>query len=105
MFGTWAGGWHEPMRVYGPSGRTPEYGTAKMVEGMKMMLGWHMDAFNVFPVGRGHDFLVEKWVEVHVGRHEEPWLDLIGHVARGVARRVVGIDRVASQEGRDTLDT
>jgi len=46
MFGTWAGGWHEPLRVYGPSGRTPEYGTAKMVEGMKMMLGWHRDAFS-----------------------------------------------------------
>jgi ribonuclease BN (tRNA processing enzyme) len=59
MFGTWAGGWHEPLRVYGPSGRTPEYGTAKMVEGMKMMLGWHRDAFNVFPVGKGHE------VEVH----------------------------------------
>ena len=31
--GTWAGGWHENLHVYGPSGRTPEYGTAKMVEG------------------------------------------------------------------------
>jgi ribonuclease Z len=59
MFGTWAGGWHEPLKVYGPSGRTPEYGTAKMVEGMKMMLGWHRDAFSVFPVGKGHE------VEVH----------------------------------------
>ncbi len=36
MFGTWSGGWHEPLTVHGPSGRTPEYGTAKMVEGMKM---------------------------------------------------------------------
>ena len=61
MFGTWAGGWHEPLRVYGPSGRTPEYGTAKMVEGMKMMLGWHMDAFNVFPVGQGHDVEVTEF--------------------------------------------
>jgi ribonuclease BN (tRNA processing enzyme) len=32
MFGTWAGGWHEQLTVYGPSGRTPDYGTAKMVE-------------------------------------------------------------------------
>jgi len=59
MFGGWTGRWHKPLQVYGPSGRTPEYGTAKMVEGMKMMLGWHRDAFSVFPVGKGHD------VEVH----------------------------------------
>jgi hypothetical protein len=51
MFGTWAGGWHEPLTIHGPSGRTPEYGTKTMVEGMKMMLGWHRDAFSVFPVG------------------------------------------------------
>ncbi|MFV2063890.1 MAG: guanitoxin biosynthesis MBL fold metallo-hydrolase GntH [Chloroflexota bacterium] len=59
MFGGWAGRWHDTLKVYGPSGRTPEYGTARMVEGMKMMLGWHRDAFSVFPVGKGHD------VEVH----------------------------------------
>jgi len=61
MFGTWAGGWHEPLTVHGPSGRTPEYGTAKMVEGMKMMLGWHRDAFSVFPVGQGHDIKVNEF--------------------------------------------
>jgi ribonuclease BN (tRNA processing enzyme) len=55
MFGGWAGRWHKPLRVFGPSGRTPEYGTATMVEGMQKMLGWHMDAFSVFPVGEGHD--------------------------------------------------
>ena len=53
MFGTWAGGWHERLRIFGPSGATPEYGTKTMVEGMKMMTGWHRDAFNVFPVGKG----------------------------------------------------
>jgi ribonuclease Z len=61
MFGGWAGGWHEPLKVYGPSGRTPEYGTAQMVEGMKMMLGWHRDAFNVFPVGKGHEVEVTEF--------------------------------------------
>jgi ribonuclease Z len=61
MFGTWAGGWHEPLTVYGPSGRTPEYGTNTMVEGMKMMLGWHRDAFSVFPVGKGHDIQVVEF--------------------------------------------
>ena len=61
MFGTWAGGWHEQLTVHGPSGRTPEYGTAKMVEGMKMMLGWHLDAFSVFPVGKGWDIKVNEF--------------------------------------------
>jgi ribonuclease Z len=61
MFGGWAGRWHERLKVYGPSGRTPEYGTEKMVEGMKAMLGWHRDAFSVFPVGQGHDIDVHEF--------------------------------------------
>ena len=61
MFGTWNGGWHQPLTVHGPSGRTPEYGTKTMVEGMKMMLGWHRDAFSVFPVGEGHDIQVNEF--------------------------------------------
>ena len=61
MFGTWAGGWHEPLTIHGPSGRTPEYGTAKMVEGMRMMLGWHIDAFSVFPSGKGWDIQVNEF--------------------------------------------
>jgi ribonuclease BN (tRNA processing enzyme) len=61
MFGTWAGGWHDRLIVHGPSGRTPEYGTAKMVEGMKMMLGWHIDAFSVFPAGVGWDIQVNEF--------------------------------------------
>ncbi len=61
MFGTWAGGWHEPLTVHGPSGRTPEYGTKIMVEGMRMMLGWHLYAFSVFPVGQGHDIKVNEF--------------------------------------------
>jgi len=61
MFGTWAGGWHNSLTVHGPSGRTPEYGTATMVEGMKMMLGWHTDAFSVFPVGKGWDIQVNEF--------------------------------------------
>ena len=61
MFGGWSGRWHKPLRVFGPSGRTPEYGTATMVEGMQKMLGWHMDAFSVFPVGQGHDIEVNEF--------------------------------------------
>ena len=61
MFGTWAGGWHENLTIHGPSGRTPEYGTKVMVEGMKMMTGWHRDAFSVFPVGKGWDIIVNEF--------------------------------------------
>jgi ribonuclease Z len=61
MFGGWAGRWHKPLRVWGPSGRSPEYGTAHMVEGMKQMLTWHRDAFSVFPVGQGHDVDVTEF--------------------------------------------
>ena len=32
MFGTWNGGWHQPLTVHGPSGRTPEFGVKHMVE-------------------------------------------------------------------------
>ncbi len=55
MFGTWAGGWHENLRVFGPSGRTKEYGLDAMIDGMKKMTAWHRDAFSVFPVGVGWD--------------------------------------------------
>jgi len=44
-FGTWGGGWHENLNIYGPSGRTPEYGTAKMVEGMKMMMEYYPEDY------------------------------------------------------------
>ena len=60
-FGAWSGRWHEPLRVFGPSGRTPEYGTAAMVDGMKKMMGWHTDAFDVFPVGEGWDVEVTEF--------------------------------------------
>jgi ribonuclease BN (tRNA processing enzyme) len=61
MFGGWTGRWHNTLRVFGPSGRDPEYGTAAMVDGMKKMLGWHRDAFSVFPVGKGHDVEVTEF--------------------------------------------
>jgi hypothetical protein len=32
-----------------------------MVEGMKKMLGWHRDAFSVFPVGKGWDIVVNEF--------------------------------------------
>jgi len=50
-FGAWAGRWHEPLRITGPSGRTEKDGLAYMVEGMKQMMHWHREAFSVFPTG------------------------------------------------------
>jgi len=50
-FSGWAGRWHEPLTVYGPSGASEEYGTKWMVDGMLKMLNWHTDAFDVFPAG------------------------------------------------------
>lgn len=61
MFGTWAGGWHENLQVWGPSGATEEYGLNTMIEGMKMMTGWHRDAFSVFPVGVGWDIIPHQF--------------------------------------------
>lgn len=61
MFGTWSGGWHQPLEVWGPSGRTPEYGLNTLVEGMKMMTSWHREAFSVFPVGKGWDIQAHEF--------------------------------------------
>jgi ribonuclease Z len=61
VFGGWAGRWHNPLRVFGPSGRSPEYGMAAMIKGMKDMVKWHTDAFSVFPVGKGHDIEVNEF--------------------------------------------
>ncbi len=61
MFGGWAGRWHKPLRVFGPSGRDPEYGTEAMIEGMKKMLGWHKDAFSIFAVGKAWDIEVNEF--------------------------------------------
>src|SRR5271165_4227099 len=49
-FSPWAGRW-KPLRVTGPSGRTPQNGTKAMIKGMKAMTYWHTDSFNLFPMG------------------------------------------------------
>ena len=38
-----------PLRIYGPSGRTPELGTKAMVKGLKDMTRWHTENFNAAP--------------------------------------------------------
>lgn len=61
MFGAWGGRWHEPLRVYGPSGRTEKDGINYLIEGMKMMTHWHREAFSVFPIGKGWDVEVTEF--------------------------------------------
>ncbi len=59
-FAPWAARW-KPLRVHGPSGRTPEDGTSAMVEGMKKMAHWHIDSFNSSPIGDGYEVEVNEF--------------------------------------------
>ena len=59
-FAAWTGRW-KPLRVTGPSGRTPENGTKAMIEGMKAMTYWHTDSFNLFPIGDGYEVEVNEF--------------------------------------------
>ena len=59
-FSAWMGRW-KPLRVTGPSGRTPKDGTMAMIEGMKAMTHWHTDSFNQFPVGDGYEVEVNEF--------------------------------------------
>lgn len=59
-FRAWSGGWM-PLRVTGPSGRTPELGTRAMVDGMKQMLKWHLEAFDICPIGDGYEIEVNEF--------------------------------------------
>ena len=59
-FSPWVGRW-KPLRVHGPSGRTPQDGIAHMIEGMKMMTHWHTDSFNAVPIGDGYEVEVNEF--------------------------------------------
>lgn len=59
-FAPWMGRW-KPLRVYGPSGRTPQDGIKYMIEGMKMMTRWHTDSFNCLPMGDGYEVEVNEF--------------------------------------------
>ena len=59
-FAPWAARW-KPLRVHGPSGRTPEDGTKAMVDGMKQMAHWHIDSFNSSPIGDGYEVEVNEF--------------------------------------------
>jgi ribonuclease Z len=59
-FAPWMGRW-KPLRVHGPSGRTPQDGIKTMIEGMKTMTQWHTDSFNCLPVGDGYEVEVNEF--------------------------------------------
>ena len=59
-FAPWMGRW-KPLRVHGPSGRTPKDGIGHMIEGMKMMTHWHTDSFNACPIGDGYEVEVNEF--------------------------------------------
>ena len=59
-FAPWMARW-KPLRVHGPSGRTPKDGIKHMIEGMKMMTHWHTDSFNTFPIGDGYEVEVNEF--------------------------------------------
>ena len=51
----------KPLRVYGPSGRTPELGTKAMMDAMKKMSAWHIQSFTSLPVGDGYEMEVTEF--------------------------------------------
>ncbi len=59
-FRAFAGGF-TPLRVYGPSGRTPELGIKSMVQHMRAMNRWHEENFNSCPVGDGMEIEVTEF--------------------------------------------
>ncbi|MGY2033579.1 guanitoxin biosynthesis MBL fold metallo-hydrolase GntH [Nocardia gipuzkoensis] len=65
-FAPWLLRW-KPLRVHGPSGRTPKDGTKSMVEGMKQMTYWHTKSFKTSAVGDGYEVEVNEfdWQDVN----------------------------------------
>ena len=59
-FRAFSGGF-TPLRVYGPSGRTPELGTRHMIQHMKEMGRWHEENFNSCPIGDGFEIEVTEF--------------------------------------------
>jgi ribonuclease Z len=50
-----------PLRVYGPSGRTPELGTKHMIKHLREMTRWHTENFNAGPIGDGYEIEVTEF--------------------------------------------
>lgn len=59
-FRAFSGGF-TPLRVYGPSGRTPELGIKHMIKHMREMNRWHEENFNACPIGDGFEIDVTEF--------------------------------------------
>ena len=59
-FAPWMARW-KPLRVHGPSGRTPRDGIQHMIYHMREMAHWHTDSFNAFPIGDGYEVEVNEF--------------------------------------------
>ena len=59
-FTAWSGRW-TPLRLYGPSGRTPELGIKHMAKHMREMLRWHEENFHHTPIGDGFEMDVTEF--------------------------------------------
>jgi ribonuclease Z len=59
-FTAWSGRW-TPLRVYGPSGRTPELGIKHVMKHMREMLRWHEENFHHTPIGDGFEMDVTEF--------------------------------------------
>jgi ribonuclease BN (tRNA processing enzyme) len=55
-----AGRW-KPLRVTGPSGRTPDLGIKHVVKHMTEMMKWHFGDFNRMPIGDGFEVEVNEF--------------------------------------------
>jgi len=59
-FRAFSGGF-QALRVYGPSGRTPELGIKHMVKHMREMNRWHEENFDSCPIGDGFEIQVTEF--------------------------------------------
>ena len=59
-FTAWSARWH-PLRLYGPSGRTPELGIKHMAKHMREMMRWHEENFDHTPIGDGYEMDVTEF--------------------------------------------
>lgn len=60
QFAPFNGRW-KPLRVIGPSGRTPEMGTKAACEAIKKMGAWTSAGFGVGPIADGYEFEVTEF--------------------------------------------
>lgn len=67
MFRGWGAGWTAP-EIYGPSGLTEKHGTGYAISKLKEYMFWHIENFNVFPIGDGFDPVVHEFDYSKIGQ-------------------------------------